>query len=71
MSAPIEYADLSLRGDEGARSLGKFLGITALEARALLDAGQAGPEIRSRRADPVVARRLLEKRFLDPSLRLR
>ena len=62
----VEYADLSLRGDEGARSLGKFLRIPAAEARAMLDAGSAGPAIRTRRADPVLAQRLLEKRFQDP-----
>jgi hypothetical protein len=54
---------------EAARSLGKFLGVPAVEARALLAAGAAGPEIRSRRADPAVARRLLEKKFLPTHLR--
>jgi hypothetical protein len=53
---------------EAARSLGKFLRIPATEARAMLGAGSAGPAIRSRRADPVLARRLLEKRLPDPSL---
>jgi hypothetical protein len=56
-------------GWEAARSLGKFLGIPAIEARSLLASGAAGPEIRSRRADPAVARRLLERRFLPAHLR--
>jgi hypothetical protein len=66
--AAIEFADMARRGDEGARSLGTFLGIPAAEARAMLDAGSAGPAIRSRRADPVLAGRLLEKRLADPWL---
>lgn len=61
-----EYA--AARNWEACESLGKFLGRPAIEARSLLASGTAGPEIRSRRADPAVARRLLEKRYLDPSL---
>jgi hypothetical protein len=56
-----EYAD-AIRW-EAAKSLSRFLRIPAAEARDLLAAGAAGPEIRARRADPVLARRLLEKRF--------
>jgi hypothetical protein len=59
------------RGWEAAQTLAKFLDVPVVEARALLVSGGAGPAIEARRADPAVARRLLERRFLDPSARFR
>jgi hypothetical protein len=60
--APVEYATAP-RGREAARSLAAFLGVTEARAAALLADDSAGPEIRSRRADPAFCRRQLERRY--------
>ena len=51
---------------EAVRSLASYLGTTETRAAALLDSGEATAEIRSRHADPLVARRLLERKFRGP-----
>lgn len=52
---------------EAARSLAAFLGTTQHRAMDLLQDG-AAEEIRSRLANPLVARRRLERRYADPSM---
>jgi len=58
----VEYA-VGPRGGEAVRSLAKFLRVTEARALDLLESGSAGQEIRARYADPVVARRALERRY--------
>jgi hypothetical protein len=56
------------RSLEAAVSLGKALGVTADEARAMLDGGSAAAEIRAARGLTVAeARRQLERRYRPPS----
>lgn len=70
----VEYAGFPTeefrahRVSEAARSLGKFLGVTEVRAMDLLagDPADLVTEIRSRRGDPAVARRSLERRYMPP-----
>jgi hypothetical protein len=51
---------------EAAAGLGRFLGVSTARAAAMLDDGSAAVEIRARRADPRIARRLWERRYMPP-----
>jgi hypothetical protein len=67
MSAPVEYADLSLRGGEGVRSLARYLDVTEHRAAALLDdPRELAAELRLRPVSVAEAWRQLEDRRAVP-----
>ena len=66
MTAPVEYATASHRG-EAVRSLASFLGVPEVRAAAMLADGTAAAEVRSRRRLTVPeAQRQLEHRYRSP-----
>ena len=70
--AGIEYGAFpteefrAARVGEAALSLARFLGVETRAAARMLADGTATAEIRSRHADPLVARRLLERKYRAP-----